>query len=488
MNSSQAAQPVADHRAPRRGRLHSPAMKEPPIPPDEAKRLELLRACHIMYTEAEQAFDEVAQLAADLCGTEIALITLVDSDYQWFKARVGIEQTGTARDLSFCGHCIVGSRALIVEDTLTDPRFADNPLVTGDPHLRFYAGVPLEVAPGSAIGALSVAARAPRTLSDKQLDALRRLARQISRELGLRRDMSRSAPPPMSEEDLPIGPGAVVAGRWKLLREVGRGGVGAVFEALDPGGARAAIKLLLPKWRKHEQLLERFAREARVLMRLTTPHVGKLFDVGNLDKDQGDLPFLVLEYLEGTDLERVVAERGRVPFGEAFAWAADACDGLLEAHHLGVYHRDLKPSNVFLADQGPRTKAVVKVVDFGIAAGDPGRARATSKLTSGEAPIGSPPYMSPEQMLGGEIDARTDIWSMGALLYETITGHLPFPGDTELQTFAAVLTRPPLPLRAHLKEPFPAGIEPIVLKCLSKDRGARYESMAALASALRSTG
>src|SRR4029077_12230460 len=102
-------------------------MQQPPIPPDEAKRLALLAACKIIYTPAEEAFDDVARLAAELCGTEIALITLVDSDYQWFKARVGVEQTGTPRDLSFCGHCINHTHPLIVEDTHLDPRFADNP-------------------------------------------------------------------------------------------------------------------------------------------------------------------------------------------------------------------------------------------------------------------------------------------------------------------------------------------------------------------------
>src|SRR5215510_2488398 len=118
-------------------------MLEAPIPPDEERRLALLKACRIMYTPAEEAFDDVARLAAEICGTEIALITLVDADYQWFKARVGVEQTGIPRDLSFCGHCINTPHALIVEDTLLDARFADNPLVVGDPNLRFYAGVPL---------------------------------------------------------------------------------------------------------------------------------------------------------------------------------------------------------------------------------------------------------------------------------------------------------------------------------------------------------
>jgi serine/threonine-protein kinase len=457
-------------------------MLEPPVPADEEKRLALLKACNIMYTPAEEAFDDVARLAADLCGTEIALITLVDSDYQWFKARVGVEQTGTARNLSFCGHCIAASHALIVEDTLKDPRFADNPLVTGDPKIRFYAGVPLEVEGGSSIGALSVADRAPRTLSPRQLDSLLRLARQISRELRLRRDLDNVAPRRSAPPDLPIGPGSIVAGRWHLTREVGRGAVGAVFEARDPNGERAAIKILLPLWRTHDQVLERFAREARVLMRLTTPHVGKLLDVGNLDAADGALPFLVLEYLEGVDLDRLIQRRERLPYQEAFSLCADACDGVAEAHRLGVIHRDLKPSNVFLADGAPPT---VKVVDFGIAAGEPAKMPGSLKITRSDAPVGSPPYMSPEQMLGGEIDLRTDVWSMGAVLYESITGHLPFPGETELQTFAAVMTRPPLPLRAHVKGELPGEIDSIVRRCLSKERGERYASMESLSGALR---
>src|SRR5690348_17169248 len=189
-------------------------MQQAPIPPDEAKRLALLAACKIIYTPAEQAFDDVAQLAAELCGTEIALITLVDSDYQWFKARVGVEQTGLPRDLSFCGHCINGRQPFIVPDTHLDARFADNPLVTGDPHLRFYTGVPLLV-DGLAVGALSVADREVKQLTPGQLASLGKLANRISRELQLRRDMSRAGTPATMLE-LPIGPGSTIGGRWQI--------------------------------------------------------------------------------------------------------------------------------------------------------------------------------------------------------------------------------------------------------------------------------
>jgi tRNA A-37 threonylcarbamoyl transferase component Bud32 len=462
-------------------RVKVPAMLEAPVPADEEKRLALLKACRIMYTPAEEAFDDVARLAADLCDTEIALITLVDSERQWFKARVGVWQTETARDLSFCGHCITGHQALVVEDTLLDARFADNPLVTGDPGIRFYAGVPLQVEEGSAVGAISVAHRSPRTLSERQLESLRRLAKQISRELRLRRDLDRATSVAPAAE-FPIGLGATVGGRWHITRELGRGGTGAVFEAHDPGGLRVAIKVLLPEWRAHDEVLERFAREARVLMRLTTPHVGKLLDVGNLDATHGDLPFLVLEYLEGVDLERLLQDQGPVSCQQAFAWGADACDGIAEAHALGVIHRDLKPSNVFLA-RAPNGNSVVKVLDFGVAAGEP--SGSSPKVTAVDALVGSPAYMSPEQMLASsDVDPRSDVWSIGVTLYEIITGHLPFSGESNLQIFASAMSRPPLPLRAYTKG-VPPAVEAVLLKCLAKARENRYPSVTALSEALR---
>ena len=457
-------------------------MLEAPIPDDESQRLSMLKACNIIYTPAEEAFDDVARLAADLCETEIALITLVDADYQWFKARVGVEQQGTPRDLSFCGHCITGSEPLVVEDTHLDPRFADNPLVTGEPHIRFYAGVPLLLDEGSSVGALSVASREPRTLTLRQIESLRRLARQVSRELRLRRDLNLSIPP-AAIDTLTVGPGDTVGGRWKLARVLGEGNMGTVFEAHDRDGTRSALKILKPEWARRDEVVERFAREARVLMHLKSPHVGRLIDVGNLEPSLGGIPFLVLEYLEGTSLDQLLSTQRRVPFRTAFEWCADACDAIAEAHDAGVVHRDLKPSNLFLTRRESEPP-LVKVLDFGIAAGEPGNKG--TKITRVETMMGSPAYMSPEQMLDArDVDPRSDVWSMGALLYEAITGSVPFPGESELQMFAATMTRPPAPLRAMLRESIPDDADAVVRRCLAKKREDRFATMRELSAALR---
>lgn len=454
-------------------------MRAPPIPDDEEKRLALLEACNIIYTPAEEAFDDIARVAAEICGAEIALITLVDSDYQWFKARVGVELEGIARDLSFCGHCINHQHPFVVEDTHLDARFSDNPLVTGEPKLRFYAGVPLLVEEGSAIGAISVADRAPRTMTPRQVESLQRLAQQIAHELRARRTDRPSA----TRDACPIAAGSVIGQTWTIVREIGRGGTGVVFEAVHASGQRVAIKVLLPQWLRIKEVVERFAREARVLMHLRTPFVAKLLEVGNLDASDGALPFLVLEYLEGKDFSALVSETAPLATRDALRWCADACDGLAEAHAAGIIHRDLKPSNLFLAESGGAE--VTKVLDFGIAAGDP--MAGASALTLAHTMIGTPCYMSPEQMLSShDVDARSDIWSMGTVLYELLTGVRAFDGNGFLEICSRVMAHTPAPLRERVGT-ISSEVEGVVLKCLRRKPEERFASMPALASALRAS-
>lgn len=161
-----------------------------PIPTNEAKRLEALRRYQILDTPAEQIFDDFASIASIICQTPIATMTLVDSDRQWFKARVGLDSSESAREHAFCAHTILGDEVMIVEDATADRRFADNPLVKGEPHIRFYAGAPLIDREGFAIGSICVIDRKPRPLTSEQNRALQALARQIISQLEFRRTCS----------------------------------------------------------------------------------------------------------------------------------------------------------------------------------------------------------------------------------------------------------------------------------------------------------
>ena len=158
-----------------------------PLPTHETQRLEALRRYRILDTPAEQAFDDFAFLASTLCQTPIALMTLVDTDRQWFKARLGLDATETPREQAFCAHTILGTEVMVVEDATRDERFAHNALVTAEPHIRFYAGAPLIDREGNGLGSLCVIDRHPRQLSPEQNQALQALARQIISQLELRR-------------------------------------------------------------------------------------------------------------------------------------------------------------------------------------------------------------------------------------------------------------------------------------------------------------
>jgi serine/threonine-protein kinase len=452
-------------------------------PSDERERLSALRDCRVLDTPREDAFDDLAAIAAQICNAPVALVSFVDGDRQWFKARVNVEPAETPRAVSFCGHAILEQEPMLVPDTLADPRFADNPSVVSAPHFRFYAGVPLRVSSGSAVGTLCVLDYEPRSLSDSQLAALQSLGRHIERELKLRRALggARSTMPPGAP--FLLQPGEVV-GRWTLVRPLGEGGAGVVFEARGDRGERAAIKFLRPEVAAHATVVERFVREARILARLESPHVARMLDAGNLGEEYLGLPYLVLEYLEGRDLEHVVHERQRVGWRQAVAWIREACLGVAAAHALGVIHRDLKPSNVFLAWTRTHDE-VVKVLDFGIAKLPPdANAEPPTAVTSMGAVVGTTQYMSPEQMVSPrEVDRAADVWALGAILYYLLSGQPPFTGRTEMEICGAVLSREPPPVAGRAPD-VPAEVASIVERCLQKVPEARFESVDALAAAL----
>ncbi len=284
----------------------------------------------------------------------------------------------------------------------------------------------------------------------------------------------------MREQGSPVEVGEVLAGKYRVEQVLGVGGMGVVVSAIhlqldEP----VALKFLLPEALKNPEVVERFGREARAAAKIKSEHVARVIDVGQLPTGS---PYLVMEYLDGEDLSRVVSRRGPLPVDEAVSYILQACDAIGEAHSRGIIHRDLKPSNLFLAKR-PGESAVIKVLDFGISKIVQG-IEEEGKLTQTQSVLGSPMYMPPEQMTSARsADARSDIWSLGAILYELLTGSTPFTGSTITELIVAVLNTPVEPPRTGRPE-IPEGIDRLICRCLDKVRDQRFDDVGALAQAL----
>jgi tRNA A-37 threonylcarbamoyl transferase component Bud32 len=275
--------------------------------------------------------------------------------------------------------------------------------------------------------------------------------------------------------------GQTIAGRYRLDRILGVGGMGLVFAATHLELEQVvAVKFIRAGFASAEAR-GRFLREARAVVKLRSEHVARVLDAGTLDS--GD-SYMVMEYLEGTDLAVHLKARGTLPVEEASAYVLQAAEGLAEAHAMGIVHRDLKPANLFLA-RSPAGLPLVKVLDFGISKANPlGETGTTDDLTRTSAMLGSPRYMSPEQMKSAkDVDARSDIWSLGIILYRLVSGSVPFEGDTLGQLLARVLQDPVRPL-GELKPGIAPGFSAIVERCLQKEPKDRYADLTEFAHAL----
>ena len=280
--------------------------------------------------------------------------------------------------------------------------------------------------------------------------------------------------------------GETIAGKYVVEGECGRGGLAVVLSAwhaeLD---RRVAIKVLLPEWSGDANIVERFLREGRAATSIQSEHCVQIFDVGALDSGA---PFLVLEYLEGQNLDDVVLTRGPLQVPTAIDWLLQAAEAIAEGHAHGIVHRDLKPANLFLT-QRPDGAASIKVIDFGLSKLTVAGARGdVERLTQPTDVMGSPSYMAPEQLRATcDADPRTDLWALGAVLYELITAQSPFRGGSMPEICAAVLTQSPDAI-SSVREGVPPAVECAILRCLEKDPGARYENVAELAAALAPYG
>jgi serine/threonine protein kinase len=291
---------------------------------------------------------------------------------------------------------------------------------------------------------------------------------------------SMSAPYPVIEDlfTMPFQPGDVIVGKYEVIGLIGTGGVGFVVSARHVGfDERVALKFLRPEFATHPEAVARFTIEARASFKIRSEHVARVLDVDSLPDGT---PFIAMELLEGTDLRSLLDRRLMLPIELAADCALETCEALAAAHAMHVIHRDIKPANLFLTGQGNATDHI-KVLDFGIS--KVALASQTHRALTRIA-VGTPPYMSPEQVrASSDLDARSDIWSLGCVLYEMLTGTAPFDRMSLMQSCAAVLEDDPVPVR-DLRSVIPQELEDIVARCLQKDPGARYADIAEVAQAL----
>lgn len=280
--------------------------------------------------------------------------------------------------------------------------------------------------------------------------------------------------------------GELVGGRYRVERCLGGGGMASVYRAMHEGLDQAvALKVVSPAVRELPGIVARFMREARAATRLKGEHVVRVFDVGTTDRGA---PYFVMELLEGKDLAEMLDSGHKASVEEAVDYVLQTCEALAEVHGLGIVHRDLKPANLFVT-RGPDGLACLKLIDFGISRVDaPLSPKDAIDLTNPDVVMGSPRYMPPEQMESAKTaDMRSDIWGLGAILYELLCGDAPFDGDSLMDIYAAVVRCAP-PAPSSKRGDVPAELDAVILRCLAVDPADRFGDVAELAAALAPFG
>ena len=273
--------------------------------------------------------------------------------------------------------------------------------------------------------------------------------------------------PPLFTETLETAPqelttGSLFAGRYQIIEELGHGGMGRVYRALDKKlNEEVALKLVRPEIAADRSTLERFHNELKLARKISHPNVGRMYEL----MEEKGAHFITMEYVPGQDLKALIRQTGQLTVGKAIAIGEEICDGLAEAHKQGIVHRDLKPSNIIIDRAGG-----ARIMDFGIA-----RSMTVKSRTGPGVMIGTPEYMSPEQVEGKEVNARSDIYSLGIILYEMLTGRVPFEGDTPFTV--GVKHKSETPKNPKLLNPsVPDELSGVILKCLEKEKAKRYQS------------
>jgi serine/threonine protein kinase/Flp pilus assembly protein TadD len=272
----------------------------------------------------------------------------------------------------------------------------------------------------------------------------------------------------ISMRDLTIG--STFAGRYQVIEELGKGGMGKVYKVLDTKiEEKIALKLLNLEFAPGDKTLDRFRNELKLARKISHRHVCRMYDLSEAE----GMPFITMEYVSGEDLKSLIRRIGQFTVGKAVFIARQVCEGMAEAHRLGVVHRDLKPQNIMIDSEGN-----VRIMDFGIA-----RSLKTKGITDTGEIFGTPEYMSPETLEGKEVDGRTDIYALGIILYEMLTGRVPFEGETPLTVALKQKTEIPKDPR-NVNAQIPENLSHVILKCMNKEKAKRYKDTQELTSEL----
>jgi len=283
-----------------------------------------------------------------------------------------------------------------------------------------------------------------------------------------------SAPPTKTLQTTPVElkTGTIFARRFEVIEELGKGGMGKVYKVLDKEvNEKIALKLLKTEIATDEKTIERFRNELKFARKIGHPNVCRMYDLNR----EGETHYITMELVSGEDLKSTITRIGQFPVGKAVSIAKQVCDGLSEAHRLGVVHRDLKPQNIMLDKEGN-----ARIMDFGIA-----RSLKAKGLTGAGVMIGTPEYMSPEQVDVRDVDQRSDIYSLGVILYEMVTGRLPFEGETSIAIAMKHKSEAPRNPK-ELNSQIPEDLSRVILKCLEKDKEKRYQSAGEVRAELES--